>query len=68
MLRLLSYNVNGIRSAMEKGLISWLDDQDFDIVCLQETKAQEGNLPVRHFESLGYEVVWHSAQRKPKRS
>ena len=63
-LKIVSYNINGIRSAIRKGLVDWLDDNDFDIVCFQETKAFQGSVPVLLFESLGYRHYWHSAKRK----
>lgn len=44
MARIVSYNVNGLRSAIEKGLVDWLDEQQFDIVCLQEVKSKIGSL------------------------
>ena len=40
MLRIISLNLNGIRSATSKGLFPWLEQQDADIICLQELKAQ----------------------------
>lgn len=64
MTRIVTYNVNGIRSAIRKGLVEWLDVNNFDVVCLQEIKAHSGSIPVLLFESLGYKHFWHSAQRK----
>ena len=63
-MKIVTYNVNGIRSAIEKGLVDWLDQNDFDIVCLQEVKAHKGSVPILLLESLGYQSFWHSAQRK----
>lgn len=63
-MKLVSYNVNGVRSAIKKGLLEWIEKHDFDIVCLQETKAHSGSVPTILIESLGYEHHWHSAQRK----
>lgn len=63
-MKLVSYNVNGIRSAIKKGLLDWIDEQGFDIVCVQETKAHPGSVPTLLIESLGYQHHWHSAQRK----
>lgn len=63
-MKIVTYNVNGVRSAIEKGLVDWLDEHDFDVVCLQETKAHSGSVPVLLFESLGYRHQWHSAKRK----
>jgi exodeoxyribonuclease-3 len=64
MTRIVSYNINGIRSGIRRGLVDWLDENDFDIVCFQEVKAHSGSVPVLLFESLGYQTYWHSAQRK----
>jgi exodeoxyribonuclease-3 len=43
-LRIISYNVNGIRAAMKKGLIEWLTTDPADIICIQETKAHRDNV------------------------
>ena len=64
MTRIISYNVNGIRSAVRKGLLDWVDEQDADIVCLQETKAGNDAVPTLLIESLGYKHYWHPAQRR----
>jgi exodeoxyribonuclease-3 len=63
-MHIISYNVNGIRSAISKGFIEWLDKVRPDVVCLQETKAQPDQIPLFHFEELGYRSYWHSAQKK----
>ncbi len=64
MIRLISYNVNGIRSAMSKGLIEWLKEADPDILCLQEIKAEPSQLDERIFHGLGYETYWFPAKKK----
>jgi exodeoxyribonuclease III len=61
---IVSYNVNGIRSAITKGFLQWLEEESPDIVCIQETKAQPEQLPLFEFEALGYQSFWHSAQKK----
>ncbi len=65
MITLLSYNVNGLRSAIHKGFLDWLAQQSPmpDIVCLQEIKAQPQDLPLRDIEALGYHCHWHPAQK-----
>lgn len=63
-MKIISYNVNGIRSAMKKGLMEWLKAVDADIVCLQEIKAEPGQLNLLHFEDLGYKTYWYPAQKK----
>jgi len=47
MKKIISYNVNGIRAAIRKGLLDWLTAVDADIVCLQETKAQPDQIPLK---------------------
>lgn len=64
MKRILSYNLNGIRSALSKGLIEWLDTENFDILCFQETKAQADQVDLTPFLERGYQPRWHSAQKK----
>ena len=63
MPKIISYNVNGIRAAMRKGLDQWLQVVDADIVCLQEIKAKEDQIDVSIFHDLGYECFWYSAQK-----
>lgn len=63
-MKLISYNVNGIRAAMTKGLLEWVENASPDIICLQETKAQPGQFDDAHFKFLGYECHWNSAQKK----
>jgi len=63
MLRIASWNVNGIRSASEKGLFAWLQDSRADIICLQETKARPQQLTKQFFEIQGFEPTWASAQK-----
>ncbi len=61
----ISYNVNGIRAASKKGLVEWLGENKFDIVCFQEIKAEQEQVDVAAFEALGYKHhFWHSAEKK----
>ena len=53
-MRIISYNVNGIRAAINKGLIQWLQAADPDILCLQEIKATPDQVPLVEFENIGY--------------
>lgn len=64
MLKIISYNVNGIRAAMKKGFVDWAREGDYDIICIQETKAQPDQVDVAPFEELGYHQYWHSAEKK----
>ncbi len=61
---IISYNVNGIRAAMSKGLAEWLEQEKPDVVCIQETKAQPEQIPQLPLESLGYHCHWFSAERR----
>lgn len=63
-MKIISYNVNGIRSAMQKGLVEWLDRESPDILCLQETKALPEQVETHLFEELGYQLYWMSAEKK----
>jgi len=63
-MRIITYNVNGIRAAISKGLIDWVKAAKPDVLCLQETKATSDQLDVSEFEALGYHLYWFSAQKK----
>lgn len=63
-MRIISYNVNGIRAAIKKGLVDWLKTDPSDIVCIQETKAEKNNVDMAEINSLGYQDYWFSAQKK----
>lgn len=63
-ISILSYNLNGIRSADTKGLADWLSQHPYDILCFQETKASEDQFDASRLEALGYEAHWHSAEKK----
>ena len=64
-MKIVSYNVNGIRAAMNKGLIDWLIKEDPDIICFQEIKALEDQINISEFESIGFKYnYWFSAQKK----
>ncbi len=63
-MKLISYNLNGIRSAMGKGLMDWVQSEQPDIICIQETKAQPDQMPTAAFESMGYTCHWNSATKK----
>jgi len=63
-MQIISYNVNGIRSAISKGLLEWLETTSADVVCFQELKATPDQIPVMEIESMGYHSYWFSAQKK----
>jgi exodeoxyribonuclease III len=64
LMRIISYNVNGIRAALKKGFTDWLTSNPADIICLQETKATQGDVDVKILEDMGYHHHWFSAQKK----
>ena len=63
-MKIITYNVNGIRAAVKKGFFDWLKEEDPDVVCIQETKAQPDQIPVLEFSELGYHTYIHSAEKK----
>ena len=63
-MRIISYNVNGIRAAIKKGFIDWLKTDPADIICVQETKATKEDVDHEAFHELGYFNYWFSAQKK----
>lgn len=65
MTTIISYNINGIRAALKKGLAEWMKETNPSILCVQETKAHPEQVTDRHvFESMGYHQYWHSAEKK----
>ncbi len=64
-MKIISYNVNGIRAAINKGFIDWLKSANPDVICLQEIKAMKEQLDLDLFEEAGYKYnYWFSAQKK----
>ncbi|WP_370477669.1 exodeoxyribonuclease III [Tamlana flava] len=64
-MKIISYNVNGIRAAINKGFIDWLKAANPDVICLQEIKALKEQLDLGLFEEAGYTYqYWFSAQKK----
>lgn len=63
-MRIISYNVNGIRAAIKKGFIDWLKTNPADVICLQETKAAHTDIDVKQLEALGFQHHWFSAEKK----
>lgn len=63
-MRIISFNANGIRAAHRKGFFDWLDGQNADVVCIQETKAQHWQLADRAFFPVGYHSYYHDAEKK----
>lgn len=64
-MKIISYNVNGIRAAITKGFLEWLQQENPDVICLQEIKATKDQIPLLEFDSIGYPYhYWFSAQKK----
>lgn len=63
-MKILTYNVNGIRSAASKGLFDYLKVENPDVVCLQEIKATQEQADIESIEKLGYHHFWFSAVKK----
>lgn len=63
-MKIMSVNLNGIRAAEKKGFFEWMVQQDADVVCVQETKAQDDILEQAIFRPAGYHAVFHSAEKK----
>ena len=63
-MNIISYNVNGIRAAINKGFVDWLKRESPDVICLQEIKANKEQVEISEIENLGYNTFWFSAQKK----
>ena len=64
MVKILTYNVNGIRAALRKDFASWLKATNPDVLCLQEIKANSEQFDESIFNDLGYHCFWNSAKKK----
>ena len=63
-MKIISYNINGIRAGIRKGFFEWLKKENPDVICLQEIKAYESQFETSEFKKLGYYCFWHSAKKK----
>ncbi|MEZ7494463.1 exodeoxyribonuclease III [Leeuwenhoekiella aequorea] len=63
-MKIITYNVNGIRAALKKGLLEWIKQADPDVLLLQETKAHKEQVDVDFLQEIGYHDYWFSAQKK----
>ncbi|RXG24439.1 exodeoxyribonuclease III [Leeuwenhoekiella aequorea] len=63
-MKIITYNVNGIRAALKKGLLDWIKQADPDVLLLQETKAHKEQVDVDFLQEIGYHDYWFSAQKK----
>lgn len=62
--KIITYNVNGIRSAMSKGWLEWLKAVNPDMLCMQEIKAAPEQIGLLQFEEMGYHTYWYPAEKK----
>ena len=67
-IRVLSWNVNGLRAVQKKGFLEWFSQESPGILCLQETKAQEDQLPdgLKNVEGSSHWLIRHTSCRSPK--
>jgi exodeoxyribonuclease III len=63
-MKIISYNVNGLRAAIKKGFLDWLSTHPADVICIQENKAQQSDVDPTEFHKLGYTDHWFCAQKK----
>ena len=63
-MKIVSYNLNGIRAALKKGLLAWMEEYQADIYCFQELKANIEDIDITQFNQLGYSLYWYSAVKK----
>lgn len=63
-MKIVSYNVNGIRAALGKGLLEWIQTSQPDVLCIQETKATPDQFDTNLFETAGYHHFWMPAEKK----
>ena len=63
-MRIISYNLNGIRAAVKRGFYDWLQTDPADVICLQEVKAHVADIDIATIEEMGYHTHWFCAQKK----
>jgi len=63
-MRIISYNVNGIRAAINKGFLEWLQHANPDVICLQEIKATEDQIPTQDITAAGYPYQYYFSANK----
>lgn len=63
-ISILSYNLNGIRAALSKGLDQWIQENPYEIICFQETKAWQEQVDLSPFDEMAYHCNWFAAEKK----
>ena len=62
-MKITTWNINGIRAAMGKDILAWVNDYQPDVLCLQEIKAKEDQIDIEQIKGIGYEPVFNPAER-----
>ncbi len=63
-MKIISYNINGVRAALKKGLLEWMEQEAPDVICFQEMKAHLDQIDQSIFKDLGYHIYWFPAEKK----
>src|ERR1700733_9464359 len=63
-MKIISYNLNGLRAAIKKDFLGWVKEIQADVICLQEVKMQQIQLPLESLNALGYYHYWFFSQKK----
>ena len=63
-MKIITWNVNGLRAALKKGVLEWIVEQSPDVMCLQETRVLPEQLTEEQRDVDGYEIVWNPAEKK----
>ena len=63
-MKIVTYNVNGIRAALKKSFLEWANATQADVICIQETKATKEQVDLSQLEASGYQTYWFSAEKK----
>ena len=63
-MKIITWNVNGLRAALKKGVLEWIVEQSPDAMCLQETRVLPEQLTEEQREVPGYEIIWNPAEKK----
>jgi exodeoxyribonuclease-3 len=63
-MKIISFNINGIRASIKKGLIQWIKKVNPDILCIQETRISKHQTPIDMLQQIGYESYWSFSKKK----
>jgi exodeoxyribonuclease-3 len=62
-MKIASFNINGYRAAVRKGMLDWLEKESPDVLCMQEIKIKEHQVDMKALEDLGYQHYWFPAEK-----